>query len=343
MGHTRLGTLPATKKWKQVIGLMIEGASVAKVAEATTNAWRNAFATIKNDLGFREAVWLMTQMGIAGSSNDPVAHLSAIGVEVGGSSSPIEVAMALTEALDHRIDSAGKRSDFGEIAEKALVAVVTETMQSDMPTLLNSTADDIKATLGKLGTVKNFTDLSRNFFTRLTNDCLNYFISKTNAEPAVRPQSSTKMDQIAKFESALKTHCQETSVIVETFSGDWFSKNRYEGGGNIDRDTAEKFGGYALTKIQMELEARARANGSSKKPSLRTVFWQPCSPTHQPSALSSCSKSPIIKPNKNASRKPNRRPTLIASEKAWGITCSRSRAAAKFSPTNGERPCSTAF
>jgi hypothetical protein len=30
MGHTRIGTLPATKKWKEVVGLIAEGADAAR-------------------------------------------------------------------------------------------------------------------------------------------------------------------------------------------------------------------------------------------------------------------------------------------------------------------------
>lgn len=53
MGHTRLGTLAATRSWKAVIGLIAEGASVEKIAEATTNAWRLPKCKAMSDL--REA------------------------------------------------------------------------------------------------------------------------------------------------------------------------------------------------------------------------------------------------------------------------------------------------
>ena len=38
MGHLRLGRLPRTQKWKEVIGLVDGGGSAAQVADATIDA-----------------------------------------------------------------------------------------------------------------------------------------------------------------------------------------------------------------------------------------------------------------------------------------------------------------
>jgi hypothetical protein len=258
MGHTRLGTLPATRSWNEVVGLVAEGADAARVADATANAWRLAFAKVQGDVGFREAIWWMTQLGVAAAQKKPVDHLASLGLEIGKSESVVEVAMALANAMDERIDGSGKRSDFGELAERSLIAVVTENLQERMPTLLPPGAEDVRSAVGKLGTVKEFGRLSRSFFQKLTNECLNYFLSKTMPAQVGASRRFATAGQLEGFEEALKTHCWEASEIVEKFSGEWLTKNRFEGGGKIDRETAEKFGWYALQKIQLELESRAR-------------------------------------------------------------------------------------
>ena len=38
MGHIRLGNLPKTRKWEQVVGLIEGGAGTAQVANATTRS-----------------------------------------------------------------------------------------------------------------------------------------------------------------------------------------------------------------------------------------------------------------------------------------------------------------
>ena len=51
MGHIRIGTLWATRRWEDVIGLVAEGAEISCVAEATTHAWQLASDKVRNDAG----------------------------------------------------------------------------------------------------------------------------------------------------------------------------------------------------------------------------------------------------------------------------------------------------
>src|ERR1035437_6204737 len=103
MGHIRIGTLPATRRWEDVIGLVAERAEVSRVAEATTDAWQLAFDKVRNDAGFREAVWLVTQLGVAGRSKDPAGQLGAAGLDVAGAGSVVGGAMGLSGAVGRRV------------------------------------------------------------------------------------------------------------------------------------------------------------------------------------------------------------------------------------------------
>jgi hypothetical protein len=260
MGHIRIGTLPATKRWKEVVGLITEGAEVSKVAESTVHASELAFNKVHDDFGFREAVWLMTQFGVAGSKENPAQHLDSLGIEVSGASSVVEVALAVAKELDRRVDASRRRSDFGEMAQRALISSVTEHLQEKAQGQLPSMGADVKAALGKLGKKKEFGQFSRSFFAKLTNQCLEYFLSKNLATHVGEKRRFATTEQLAKFEAALTKHCEEASAIVEDFSGDWFSKNRFEGGGEISREKAEGFGWYALEKMRRELAARAKSD-----------------------------------------------------------------------------------
>ena len=68
MGHVRLGRLPRSKAWKDVVGLITAGADASQIANATIRAADKAFSFVLNDRGFTEAVWLMTQLAIAARS-----------------------------------------------------------------------------------------------------------------------------------------------------------------------------------------------------------------------------------------------------------------------------------
>jgi hypothetical protein len=81
MGHVRLGILPKTLTWKNVIELIANEADVDEIAAATFEAADAAFATIQNDKGFLETVELMKELAVAAKSDNPLEHLKAVGLE----------------------------------------------------------------------------------------------------------------------------------------------------------------------------------------------------------------------------------------------------------------------
>lgn len=258
MGHIYLPTLSKTHRWKDVLGTVVEGADAARVAEAVTHAWHLAFTTVQDDAGFREAVWLLMQFGVAGKSSDPAGHLSSVGVEVAEAGSVVEVALALSAAMDRRIEGARQRSDFAELAHRALVSTVTEHLQKQMPTLIDSTREDVGSAVKQCGREKAFGGLAREFFAKMTNECLSYFLSKTLPAQVGAGRRFTTTGQLAAFESAMRTHCSEAAEIVEKYSSDSFAKRLREGQGRIGRDSAEEFGWFGLVKMRRELARRAR-------------------------------------------------------------------------------------
>lgn len=258
MGHFRLGPLPKSRNWRQVVDLIANGADVNVVAEATMRACEKALSKVQNDAGFREAVHLMTQLAIAASKPDPIGHLSSVGMIISKNASIAEVALAVTEAMDRRLDGTGQRSDFGEMAQLSLVKAVTQQLRSRMPTLFAPTEEDVNAAMSGLRKQKAFGELARGFFAQITNDYMKYFLSKTLSTNIGEGQRFATTNQVAIFEAGMKKHCEEASVIVEEYSAEWFSKYKFEEGGDISRSSAEGYGRYALEKMRSELLARSK-------------------------------------------------------------------------------------
>jgi len=61
---------------------------------------------------------------------------------------------------------------------------------------------------------------------------------------------------IAEFNEALRTHCDQSARIVRDFCGEWYSKNAYEGG--INRGNSSRFLAVAVRKLSSELEHQGR-------------------------------------------------------------------------------------
>ena len=49
MGHIRLGRLPATKRWRQVVSLLARGAPLERIAAASAEAAENSLAQANRD------------------------------------------------------------------------------------------------------------------------------------------------------------------------------------------------------------------------------------------------------------------------------------------------------
>ena len=258
MGHVRLGTLPKTREWRAVVQLISDGADVAQVADATFIAADKAFERMADDPGFNESVWLLTQLGIAAKKDNPRDHLESVGITLSPHSSIAEVASALRSALDSRLAKSPRNSDISDIASNALVSAVTTHLDKKLGGLFEASAQDVHNALGELGKQKAFGELSRTFFARLSTDSLKYFLDKTLDTHLGKGQRFQTRSDARQFREALATHCQEASEIVKTFAADWFSKNRYQGNGEIRRDKTEGFGWYSMTKIRAEMKERAK-------------------------------------------------------------------------------------
>lgn len=261
MGHSLLGGLPATRSWKEVVELIATHGDVEDVAGATVRASDQAFAQMEEDRGFREAVWLLTQLAIAAKAPDPAEKYRAIGLELADQTSVIDVALAITRSLDDRIPSR-ERSAIGEMAQKAIVTAITEHISDRSGPLFTATSDEVHSTLRSLGRQKEFASLSRSFFAKLTQNCLEYFLTKALGAHVGEGRRFTTTAQMTEFRGALETHCRETSLIVETFSGEWFSKNRFTGGGDISFEKTGGLGWKSLQKIRSEMKERAKTDAA---------------------------------------------------------------------------------
>ena len=91
MGHSLITGLAKTKEFDEVSRIIADGADVAEVAEATLKAAELAIAWVQNDAGFREAIWLLTQLGVSGTKTHPLAHLAQHGLVSPGANSIVDI------------------------------------------------------------------------------------------------------------------------------------------------------------------------------------------------------------------------------------------------------------
>jgi hypothetical protein len=257
MGHLRLGDLPRTRKWRQVVGLIEGGAGTAQVANATISAAERGLNLAGDDDGLVETIWLLTQLPLAARSDDFAGALRGAGLDVAGAPTLMEVVGALSDAIDRRLAKNGGRTDLGEMAQMSAAETLSRVLGERTQSLFGTTGDDVQRELGRLATNRQFSVFAAEFFARVTERYLGYFLSRALAHHVGEGKRFTTLAQQAEFSKALGLHCQEASKIVEAFSGGWFTKTNWEHKG-ISRTQAAAFASIAMRKIAAELQEGAR-------------------------------------------------------------------------------------
>jgi hypothetical protein len=257
MGHIRLGALPLTRKWAEVVALIAGGARAGQIANAAIRAAERDLSAAGEDQGLVEAVWLLSQLPLAARSEDFPEALRGCGLTISESPSLMEVVGAFADALDSRLAKGGGRTDLGEMAQTAAAETIAGEIGSRTHSLFGTSPEDVRAAFRELATVKPFGAFARRFYARLTTKVLDYFLSRALAGHTGEGRRFTTLAQQDAFTRALETHCGEASVIVETYSGEWLSTTRWEKG-DIARADAARFASYALKKLLSELKEGAR-------------------------------------------------------------------------------------
>jgi len=260
MGHIRLGRLPRTRKWQQVVGLIAGGAGAAQIANATISAAEKSLGIAADDKGLVETIYLLSQLPLAAKRSNFVASLRDVGVDVSDSPGYLDLVSAFSDAIDRKLANNGGRTDLGEMAQTAASETMANFAGRHTQSLFGATSEDVRASLAELATNKQFSGFAREFFARLTNKCLEYFVSKAIKEHIGENQRFRTLAQQGEFSKALGMHSWEASRIVEEFSGGWFSKTNWENDG-ISREAAAGFAHVAIKKIVSELKEGAATNG----------------------------------------------------------------------------------
>ena len=258
MGHTRLGEIPRSRKWQQVVALIEGGAGTAQLANATLFAAERGLKLATEDKGLVETVWLLTQLPLAARTDDFAGALQKAGLKVSDSPSLMEIIGAFSDAIDARLANNEGRTDLGEMAQMSASEVITEIIGDRTQSLFGTTSEDVKAEFSKLATNRQFSTLAREFFSRLTYKCLDYFLSRAYSYHIGENRRFNTLAQQSEFSEALELHCHQASLIVEEFSGGWFSKTNWEKGG-ISRNDAAGYAHIAMRKLVEELKEGARS------------------------------------------------------------------------------------
>ena len=118
---------------------------------------------------------------------------------------------------------------------------------ADLPSLFGPSPEEVQRAIGRLASGDRFSILAREFFARLTQRTLGYFLSRELANHIGAANASRRRCALP-FNHALDRHCREASRIVEEFAGGWYGKNVYQGEG-LTPDAVRRFAPVAFRRF----------------------------------------------------------------------------------------------
>jgi hypothetical protein len=258
MGHVRLGVLSKSRKWQQVVEELRLGADVGTVAASAADAAEASLQAASQDPAFLHSFWLLTQIPLAARGPDFAEGLRRLGLAVSIQPSLMDVAAAFSAAVDRYARQHGGRTDLGEMAQMAAVESLTAAVEPALPSLFGPRPEEVQRAIGRLAGGGRFSTLAREFFARLTQRSLDYYLSRELGNHIGAGERFRDDRARSQFDDALEWHCREASRIVESFAGGWYGKNVYQGDG-LTTDGIRRFAPVAFKKIRAELRKRRDA------------------------------------------------------------------------------------
>jgi hypothetical protein len=261
MGHQHLGTLPASRRWSEVVALIRDGAELREIAGATAIGAEQELLHASRDAGVTYSFWFLSQIPAAARSPDFGGQLRKIGLLVGDRPTLVQIASAMMLAIDRAIAVDGARTDLGEMAQLSAVESLSAVAGRQLAQLFAVPPEQTRSALAGLGTEAQFAVLSRDYFSRLTRRLLNYFLSRELSRHVGANLRFRTTDERTAFEAAIDLHCREASRIVKEFSGEWYGKCMWQGG--ISLEQAADFAWVAFDKMREELRERRIEHASA--------------------------------------------------------------------------------
>ena len=255
MGHVRLGRLPKTRAWGQVVDLLeTDVDNIPEVSRATLKAAQAQLQRLGADPVIGYCFWLLTRVTWFARDEDFATRLAEIGVNPETASSAFTFISQLT---DHARSKAAEHPESGVFAEIASLSVrqaLAQTVAEHSRTLFGTSLEDIRRACRVYSSRNQFGVLAKHFFAHFLSRSLQYFLNKELSNH-IGPEHALNDIQSAKeFNDALIAYSRQSAKIVEDFAGGWYSKHNWESRGEITEQDAQRFVAMALRKLLMELQ-----------------------------------------------------------------------------------------
>lgn len=254
MGHLRLGRLPKTLRWREVVELLDSSpGDAAAIAQATVEAAEGRLRELARDPSLSYCFWLLTRIAWASRSEQFAAELDDLQVGLSPGASVLTFISELTDRVRNELSDSPESGPFSELASLALRRTLTETIGQQGPSLFGSSLDDLQDAFRAYSTRAQFGVLARRFFGDFLARTLRFFVDRELPNHVGVSAGLSGVAEGVEFKEALDLYARQSAGILEEFAAGWYSKHNWESAGRISLDETRGFTAVALRKLRMEL------------------------------------------------------------------------------------------
>lgn len=254
MGHERVGLLPKTRRWADLVSqlgsLYSSDVSVSSLASQTIDFVRGRYELLIRDDATRAVFTFLVSLSRAFRSDDSGTEIRSSGIPI----SDHPTLLQFVEALRDHVPPREASSEYGQLALQAGTDALREwnrlSRTSQLPLFEPSSAT--LESWRTLGTGAGFCELSRLFFGSLTERYLNYFLERAASASLTDLQHREQFrEDVGRVAVEVSQHAFETAKITQSFAAGWF--NKHAATGMPDQKDIESFLAVAFGKLRDEL------------------------------------------------------------------------------------------
>ena len=253
MGHERVGALPRTQRWKDVVGGIAEAASVdgdvQELANGTLENVRTRLLTIHRDTGFVASFQFLMGLALSASPRVKNASLGELAIDLDTNPSPLKLASILGQYVADNRQSA----EYAEMARKAAVDVISIWTELQTRQLsLTGEYERASEVWGRASDGSGFCEIARLFFGKFLERYLNYFIGREASSHLANTEDRERLARrLGDHVDSVSRHAFETARITQSFAAGWF--NRHASDGMPSSEEISGFLSHSVGKLREEL------------------------------------------------------------------------------------------
>ncbi len=261
MGHERLGLLPKTKKWRDLVQQIGSfDSSNARASDIATQILQNViqrYAALYRDRPVHMAFEFLVTFSTAFRHPNPSEYLCEKNIKIPKDASLLPIIQAIREHVGRN----EAQTEHGYFAVAAATDALSQWHQKNRTLQIGlfEPSNKFIESWKKIGNGAGFCELSQLFFGNLTERYLNYFLDREASAVIYSVETRNRLKcEIRKYAQDVSRYAFETARITKSFSAGWFNKNTKEK--FLTTSAINSFLGVAFGKMRSELHLDSQSS-----------------------------------------------------------------------------------